>query len=464
VTRDTIFISHATPDDNDFVRWLGARLMGHGYKVWSDVLELKGGTPFWRGIEEALRHRAVKVIYVVSKASIDPNRQGVRNELSVADTMKKTLADPEFIIPVRIDDTAFGDFPIQVHQLNAIDFARGWGQKLTELLDTLEAAGVPTSEDDQTEAFEHWRESFALAARKVEAIPERVLTNFSPVVCLPETITFFDYEGDNTKVAAALNETGIPYRRFNRHILSFASAEELQDALPPSFTVKVRARPALVDFLSGRVEGPASPRSSEARKIVTFLLRTHIERYLASRGLERFETASGDAYFFPTGLLPADKVSYISASGRRTYKKPVGRSERNKVNWHLAMKVNVVLGPPAFVRFKPYVCFSEDGRTAIADAKKTSAIRRRFCRNWWNLHWRQLQEAFCAFLADGNQEIAIELSGPESLILSGQLLELVAARSMPDDLTISDEPEEPQEPQDEGLEDAFEDQEMEDTE
>ena len=100
VTRDTIFISHATPDDNEFVRWLGARLMGHGYKVWSDVLELKGGTPFWRGIEEALRHRAIKVIYVVSKASIDPNRQGVRNELSVADTMKKTLTDPEFIIPV----------------------------------------------------------------------------------------------------------------------------------------------------------------------------------------------------------------------------------------------------------------------------------------------------------------------------------------------------------------------------
>ena len=68
-------------------------------------------------------------------------------------------------------------------------------------------------------------------------------------------------------------------------------------------------------------------------------------------------------------------------------------------------------------------------------------------------------------MADGNQEIAIGLSGPESLVLSGQLLELVAARSMPDDLTVSDEPgQEPQEPQDEGLEDPFEDREMEETE
>ena len=35
---------------------------------------------------------------------------------------------------------------------------------------------------------------------------------------------------------------------------------------------------------------------------------------------------------------------------------------------------------------------------------------------------------------------------------------------MPDGLTVSDEPEEPQEPQDEGLEDPFEDREMEETE
>jgi hypothetical protein len=34
----------------------------------------------------------------------------VRNELSVADTMKKQLSDPEFITPLRIDDTSSSDF------------------------------------------------------------------------------------------------------------------------------------------------------------------------------------------------------------------------------------------------------------------------------------------------------------------------------------------------------------------
>ena len=138
MARDTIFICHATPDDNDFVRWLGARLTGHGYKVWADMFGLKGGTPFWNTIEDALREQACKVIYVASKASVDPTRQGVRNELSVADAVRKVLNDPAFIIPVRLDAVAFADFPILVHQLNALDFSQGWGKRLIELLDTLE--------------------------------------------------------------------------------------------------------------------------------------------------------------------------------------------------------------------------------------------------------------------------------------------------------------------------------------
>ena len=67
--RDVVFISHATPQDNDFVKWLGARLIGLGYNVWADVFELKGGTPFWRSIEEAIRGRAIKGQPVLARSS-----------------------------------------------------------------------------------------------------------------------------------------------------------------------------------------------------------------------------------------------------------------------------------------------------------------------------------------------------------------------------------------------------------
>ena len=449
--RDTIFISHATPDDNDFVRWLGTRLTGHGYRVWADLFELKGGTPFWSSIEEALRHHAIKVIYVVSRKSVDPHRTGVRNELSVADTLRKSLGDPSFIIPVRIDDTPFGDFPIQVHTLNGIDFTQGWGTKLIELLDTLEAAKVPRIPGDLTEEFEKWRAAMVRTATAVEEKPEPVLTNLIAVRRLPARLAFYDYDGDNTKIGSALKETGLPYQMHNRHILAFADASRFQESLPPAFSLSARALVPLGELLSGLTQEVTTPRKDEARNTVTFLLRRHIERYLEARGLKRFETSSAPSFYFPTGLIPNDKVFYVDATGRRTYKNVVGRSEKKKVHWHLAMKVNVVLGPPVLVRFKPYICFSEDGQKAIEDPKRTSGIRRRFCKSWWNAQWRQLQQAFCAFLADSADEIAIPLDGAESLVLDGRLLELVAARTMPDDLKLADEPEDPEDPDDDDL-------------
>jgi hypothetical protein len=155
--RDVIFISHATPDDNEFDRWLGTRLTGYGYKVWADIFDLAGGTPFWVSIEDAIRKRAVKVIAVVSHASCHPDRSGVCNEISVADAAKKALKDPEFIIPVRVDDVPFADLPIQIHQLNTIDFSEGWGAKLADLVDTLTKAGVPRVVTDLTAEFDRWR-------------------------------------------------------------------------------------------------------------------------------------------------------------------------------------------------------------------------------------------------------------------------------------------------------------------
>lgn len=66
IDRRLIFISHATPQDNDFVLWLTSKLSLAGYIVWSDITQLKGGDTFWRDIEEAIRLRAAKVLFVYS--------------------------------------------------------------------------------------------------------------------------------------------------------------------------------------------------------------------------------------------------------------------------------------------------------------------------------------------------------------------------------------------------------------
>lgn len=455
--RDTIFICHATPDDNDFVRWLGARLTGHGYKVWADMFGLKGGTPFWNTIEDALREHACKVIFVASRASVAPSRQGVRNELSVADAVRKALADPAFIIPARLDDVPFSDFPILVHQLNGIDFSRGWGGRLIELLDTLESANVPRHHGDQTPEFERWRQEAVKTAALVSMEQEPVLTSLLPIKALPREVLYLKHNADPAAIAQVLRSSGIPFAPFYQLIITFAGLDVVNAVLPAPMVAELRGRTPLETFLTGKRTGVTTPLRSDASNIATALLRQHVERYLIDRGLKALPQRGSSAFYFPSGLVANNKVPYTAASGRRTNKNVVGRSERNRVYWHLAMKVSVVLGPPAFVRFKPYVAFSDDGQTAIADPKRTSPIRRRFCKNWWNQHWRQLQEAFVVWLADGESQCSIPLDGEQTLVLAGRLLQLTAERHIVGDLQFQDEAEDPNEPEDdEDDEDDFE--------
>jgi len=55
--RQALFISHASPEDNAFTIWLGAKLAAAGYEVWADILRLTGGDDWQRKLEDALRNR-----------------------------------------------------------------------------------------------------------------------------------------------------------------------------------------------------------------------------------------------------------------------------------------------------------------------------------------------------------------------------------------------------------------------
>ena len=78
--RNKIFISHATPDDNDFTRWLALKLIALGYEVWCDILFLDKGGDFWKDINNAIREDSIKFLLVTSSISV--NREGVLKELA----------------------------------------------------------------------------------------------------------------------------------------------------------------------------------------------------------------------------------------------------------------------------------------------------------------------------------------------------------------------------------------------
>ncbi len=55
-TRDTVFVTHAAPEDNDFALWLSSKLAIAGYRVWVDKQRLRGGDDFWSEIDRMLRN------------------------------------------------------------------------------------------------------------------------------------------------------------------------------------------------------------------------------------------------------------------------------------------------------------------------------------------------------------------------------------------------------------------------
>src|SRR5882724_1002634 len=95
--REALFICHANPQDNAFVRWLGAKLAAMGYEVWADVMRLHGGSDWSRELEESLRKRSIKMLLVCTPAGLD--KQGVRNEIEIGTQLASELNDREFIIP-----------------------------------------------------------------------------------------------------------------------------------------------------------------------------------------------------------------------------------------------------------------------------------------------------------------------------------------------------------------------------
>src|SRR5215471_1993344 len=85
--RDTLLLSHANPEDNEFTLWLALQLASHGYNVWSDLTKLLGGEVFWDNIEEIIRRKAAKVLYVLSRTS--NAKDGPLRELHLAQSVAK---------------------------------------------------------------------------------------------------------------------------------------------------------------------------------------------------------------------------------------------------------------------------------------------------------------------------------------------------------------------------------------
>src|SRR3569832_739936 len=138
IQRDIVFISKATPRDDEFALWLAPRLEAAGYEVFCDILSLQPGDRWRKEITNTLQYRAIKMLLCCEDTTLQA--AGVLEEIEIGTELTKTLNDPNFIIPLRLKayKKIFG-----IGGLQYINFEEGWAQGLDKRLNALSRQKVP---------------------------------------------------------------------------------------------------------------------------------------------------------------------------------------------------------------------------------------------------------------------------------------------------------------------------------
>lgn len=66
----TVFLSKATPGDDEFAPWLAPKLEASGYKVFTDIRTLEPGDRWRNVITSTLQNQACKMLLCCSKETL----------------------------------------------------------------------------------------------------------------------------------------------------------------------------------------------------------------------------------------------------------------------------------------------------------------------------------------------------------------------------------------------------------
>ena len=398
--RDHLFISYAY-EQEDLAMWLALKLSGEGYRVWVDQLELLGGEPFPTDIDRAIRHRAFRVLGLISRDSVDkPNPRGER---TLALAVGKALGIDDFYIPLRADGILPEELNFQISDRTYIDFSQTWANGFRRVMKKLDVLGAPRTLPNGREAVAAWYSS----TRTLTRTPETLWSNVLEFVEVPSTVLRVQSSGESEI------QWPIDWPRVQQGLSSFVF--EVPPGVDASETVITPYRWA----------EPAEDLTLRLRPWVSDLLRQYILR--RARGLGLLSLENG-AVYFPQGLLKGERLSfdgykgktYCLVVGERTFN--LGNDRRETVRYHLVINPRVDLRQPLGVPsvrigIQLYLTYLSG---APLEAKKAHSRRRRICMHWYNHEWLNRVLAAASFLADGKDVINLAARSQTRLVMSGR--------------------------------------------
>ncbi|HZP96356.1 MAG TPA: toll/interleukin-1 receptor domain-containing protein [Candidatus Limnocylindria bacterium] len=385
--RDHLFINYAI-EDAALAEWLTLKLSGEGYSVWCDRVKLLGGESYPRDIERALHERTFRMLSLISRASKE--KDNPLKERTIALNIGRARKQ-EFIIPLNVEALPSHELPWQLSDLTYIPFHTSWAHGLVQLLKKLTSVDAPRTfmpARDSVREYMHERE-------RLSGRPERLWTNLLPITDIPGSVL-----------------------RITLH-------EKLSPEIASSWTYWAEN-----DYVVGAFEGPPEgvevdkveeipwlenddrEQRTIARDIVTVLLKEGMRSHCVQKGLR--ESANEEYVYFPSGLVPGDRLRFTRWDGEKTHVKAVGERAARTTNgverfrYHLAVEFRPALfryGTP-MIQLRNRVYLADLNGTPLQGVKLVRR-RKRLCKDWWNYEWLSRQLGSCAFLADAQGEIVL---------------------------------------------------------
>lgn len=405
--REIVFISKATPEDDEFVLWLAPRLEAAGYAVFADILTLEPGDRWRKQVTDTLQNKAVKMLLCCRDASL--NKNGVQEEIGIAEDLVRELKDPRFIIPLRLEvfKKLFG-----IGELQWVDFIGSWASGLNDLLDTLEKQNVPRAESAVINPnWENYRKRLAI---KVEQTPEVLTSNWLRVVSTPDTIRYYYPPGpiNHERMQQACRQSELPAELYQRGFFSFASPEEIERDFADVARFDIQSEHKLFDFVE---RGSRSPdiKGREAQNLVSSMFRRAWENFCRSKGLYEHAFATQTGFHISQAQVALGKRIPWGGQGQR--RSSMLRNSAGGKIWQYGISASPFFWPFPHFKLKARVLFADqtgDGAGAvIADANVQHRLRRTICKSWRNKAWHGRLMAFLELLSGESPYILVPLSG-----------------------------------------------------
>jgi hypothetical protein len=412
--RDTLFILKSSPMDDEFTLWLAPKLEAEGYHVFADILTLEPGDRWRREINQALEHRAAKVLLVSKNATLDDPL--VQDDIDIALDVADRRGDKRFIVPLRLEP---GRKVKGIGDTVAVDFVRGWGEGLMSLLDALRRQKV-SRHADAVRINPNWELFRRRGAIPLISQPERLTSNWIRVTEAPDTINYYEPSGasDPDQLKRVLARYPYPTAIQGRGFLSFAGQAEIDEAFEEIGRFRVKRSVPLLKFLD---EG--LPKLGIGRQVASNLLMVMIKEawfeFCKLRGLIEYSYSNSVGFHASPALAPVGtRIPWGKQGDRRS---SMLRNIAKGHVWQFGVTALPATWPFWHLKLKARVLFAADNGTpeglAIDDSKKMHKLRRSICKGWRNKQWHGRMLAFLEMLSGDSAFIRLRLSAEHDLII-----------------------------------------------